>query len=374
VFLSHLTYPLRGGAPAVLIAGTLLLWLAAAAGPFGLWLGLVVALLQAGYAFALLDAAALGQARAPELSGKLLSPLHERRPLWLFLFLFVLYGALTAAGLALSPVGWIALAVLLLPAPIAMLGLQHDHPANVMNPLRLARAGYRLGRHYPLAVALAAARALIARQPLVAPWSGLRDAAALYALLALFAVIGGALHAPVRPDAEGASDATDRRTLADQRDACRARNLVLDEVYAFIRAGRRQAGFDRIRDHLLGHPEPVDEHRQLFESLTAWEDKSVALDVGQGLVSALIEARRSGEALDVAERCLDGSPEFRPARAAEALRLIQQARASGRAGLADRLLIDFEDRYPGDPTVAFAARLRDDRPALRPRPDPGSKS
>ena len=48
VFLSALNYPLRGGAPAVLIAGALLLWLAGAAGAFGLWLGLVVAMLLVG--------------------------------------------------------------------------------------------------------------------------------------------------------------------------------------------------------------------------------------------------------------------------------------------------------------------------------------
>lgn len=374
MLLSALTYPLRGGAPAVLIAGTALLWLAAAAGAFGLWLSLVVAMLLAGYAFALLDAAALGHARAPELAGRLLSPLHERRPLWLLLLVFVVYGALTAAGLKPSPVGWIVLAVVLLPAPIALLGLRQRHPANVLNPLALARCGHGLGWHYPLAVALAAAIALLGWQPLTAWWSGLRDATALYGVFALFALIGRGLHAPARRAEGGANKPPARRALADQRDARRARDRLLEEVYAFVRAGRRQAGFDRILDHLRDHPAPVDEHRQVFEALAGWEDQRVALGVGQGLVSALIDARRGSEALDVAERCLDCSPAFRPARAAEAFRLIQEARASGRAGLADRLLIDFEDRYPGDPTVAMAARLRDDRAALRPRPGPGRKS
>ena len=357
----------------MLIAGVLLLWLASAAGAFGLWLGLVVVMLLAGYAFALLDAAALGHKRAPELSGKLLSPLHERRPLWLLLLLFVVYGALTAAGLDLSIVGWMALAVLL-PAPIALLGLQQDHSVNVLNPLALVRCGHGLGRHYPLAAALAAAITLLAWQPLPAPWGGLRDAAALYGLFALFALIGRALHAPARQADGGANEPPDRRALADQRDARRTRDQLLEEVYGFVRAGRRQAGFDRILDHLQEHPAPVDEHRRIFEALMGWEDRNVPLGVGQGLVSALIAARRSAEALDVAERCLDCSPDFHPARAAEAIRLIEEARASGRAGLADRLLIDFEDRYPGDPAVAIAARLRGDRPALRPRPGPGSRS
>jgi hypothetical protein len=331
-------------------------------------------MLLAGYAFALLDAAALGHKRAPELSGALLSPLQERRPLWLLLLLFVVYGALTAAGLDLSPVGWTALAVLLLPAPIALLGLQQSHPVHVLNPLALVRCGCGLGRYYPLAVALAAAIVLLAGQPLASPWSGLRAAAALYFVFALFALIGRGLHASVHEAAAGANEPPDRRALADERDACRARERMLEEVYAFVRAGRRQAGFDRIRDHLLGHPAPVDEHRRVFEALTTWQDKGMALGVGQGLVTALIDARRSTEAVDVAERCLSCSPEFRPARAAEAVRLIQAARSSGRSRLADRLLVDFEGRYPGDPAVAIVARPGDDRVALRPRPGRGSRS
>jgi hypothetical protein len=374
VLLSGLSFPLRGGAPAVLIAGALLLWLASAAGAFGLWLALVVTMLLAGYAFALLDAAALGHGAAPQMSGKLLSPLHERRPLWLLLLLFVAFGALTAAGLDLSPVGWVALAALLLPAPIALLGLQRGHPVQVLNPLELGRSAVGLGRHYPLAVGLAAAIALLVRQPLVAPWHGLRDLAALYGSFALFALIGRALRAPGRPAAGGGDAALDRRALADERDARRARDRILEEVYGFVRAGRRQAGFDRIREYLQVQPAPIDEHRSLFEALVAWEDKDVALGVGQGLVSALVDARRSSEALDVAERCLNCSPDFRPARAAEAIRLVQAARSSGRMKLADRLLSDFEDRYPGDPATAIAAQLRGDRPALRPRPGPDSKS
>lgn len=358
----YLLFPIRGGSPAVLIAGSLLLAFAQAAGLFGLWLALVVAMLLAAYAFRLLDAAAEGRARPPEMSMKLLSPAHERRPLWLLCAGVVGYGVyeLLAGAVPIRVAQAVAgVLFLLAPAAVALLGLRLAHPVNVLNPVALLGIAARMGWHYPLVVVVSVAALVVIREAGAASVTGIiGNLLGLSALYVVFAVTGGSLYERRRALGTETVDSPEQRAERQRHEERQARDHFIDEVYRLERAGKRQQAFDLLGDHIAGHEDGLAEYEAVFAALGEWEDPALALAVGQGLVGALIDARRSGDAMAVAARCLSWSPDFRPVRAADALRLINEARERGQSDVAAALLEDFELQYPGDPAVAVAAQLR----------------
>jgi hypothetical protein len=376
--LRNLAFPLRGGSLPVLVAGALLLALASAAGLFGVWLAVVAGMILAAYAFRLLDWVAEGRDRPGGMPARMLSPWHERRPLWLALAAFVLWGAAewSVRRLGVLPAGFPALlCFLVLPAAVALLGLGRVHPSNVLNPVALARTVAGLGWRYALILVAVLAALLVLRASSATPPGAVAARfIELYAIFAAFSLVGGALY--VRRGVLGTEtvDSPEQRIAGALNAEQKSRDALLDEAYRLLRAGRRQDAYDRLGSHIARQADPLAEHGVVFDGLAEWRDKTTALDVGRTLISALIAARRSREALAVAGRCLGWSPAFRPARGSETLRLVYEAREAGRHALADRLLADFEDRFPGDPSGPVAASLGDRPTTLRPRRDPGSRN
>ena len=76
-------------------------------------------------------------------------------------------------------------------------------------------------------------------------------------------------------------------------------------------------------------------------------------------MSALVAGRHSDAAVEVTAQCMAWDSGFRPAAAAEAIRIAHQANYQGRVGIARRLLGGFEDRYPDDPAIQIAQSLRE---------------
>ena len=72
----------------------------------------------------------------------------------------------------------------------------------------------------------------------------------------------------------------------------------------------------------------------------------------------LLEAKRASQALKVTRRHLAADADFRPARAAELIRLVTLARDAGDRALARRLLADFDQHYANDPAAAIARELQ----------------
>ena len=376
--IRYLLTPLTGAALVVLVLFALLFGLARAAGLFGLWLGIALLAPASGYAFSLLDAMAEGRRRPPELSARLLNPLNERRPLWLAGAILVGFG-LTEAVRALAPGVPAALAggllVALLPAAIALLGLRLSDPLHVFNPMTLLRIVRDMGTHYLAVIAAAAIAAFSISLAATAPISVvLANFVTLYALFAVFSVVGGSLYLRRSRLGTETVDSPEQREEHALLENKRERDLFLDGVYRRLRAGRRQSAYDQITARLASSADDLAEHAAIFDALIGWDDASCALDVGRELIRGLIEARRSPEALLVAKRCLAQAPEFRPDRAAETLRLANEARDGGEPRVALKLLEGFEARYPGDPALPLAARLRSTSENIRPRPGPGSGS
>lgn len=360
--LSWLLYPLRGAALGVLVAFALLMSLARAAGFFGLWLQLILIIALSAYAFMLLDGVAAGRRQPPEMSSAVLSPWHERRPLWLLLATGIGLGIHSGLSQLAPPlarlIGYLLLAAL--PAAIAILGLESAAPARVLNPLSLARAIWGMGRFYIICLLALAAAAVLFRAaetaPLLRPLSMFLQ---LYALLVIFGVIGGTLYRRRHRLGTVTLDSPEQRTARRLDEQQTALDQALDEAYRLARVGRLDAAYEEIQTWFSTAGRSPGDRIRLFESLSRWEDKRPALRIGREWISDLIAERRSRDALGVMTRCLEWDPTFRPSRAAEAIRLVNEARDLGQAAVADAILTDFEVSYPDDPAVSIARQLRD---------------
>jgi hypothetical protein len=362
--LTHLAFPLRGGSLLVIIVFTPLLTLAYAAGLFGIWLGFVLIVLLSGYAFRLMDSVAEGRPEPPVMGAELLSGATERRPVWLGFTVVTAYWLVQALQ-TFAP-GWLATATAvsmfaLLPAAIALLGLRHADPYNVLNPVALVLTARELGSYY-----FAALLSIVMALALSKLASGITLATPiflmvqLYALLVVFSVTGGALYSRRHALGTNTVRSPEQYDARLARDEERDRDVFLDEVYQLVRVERIRDAYQRLQQGLNEFAGDTPQQQSVFRSLGRWDDKSLALIFGRDLVSTLIENKQSGAALEIAERCLSWEPEFRPAHAAEAIRLANYARHSGHAGIGRQLLADFEMRYPNDPAREIALRLREE--------------
>ncbi len=362
---SHLLFPLRGGSILVIIIFALLFSIVRLAGLFGLWLGFVLVVLLSGYAFRLMDSVSEGRKEPPVMGADLISGATETRPVWLGAAVLAGYGVIVVVSY-LAP-GWENAAALLLfalaPAAIALLGLRHTDPWNVINPVALLLTAREMGWYYfGSLVAIIAAllvRALIGTVTVATPVVLFVE---LYAMLVVFSVTGGALYARRHVLGTGTVNAPEQVEALRAKDEATVRENFLDEIYRLDRVGRHRDAYQLLRKEVDQQACGLPEQRAILQALGGWENKFVALHFGRDLVSALVAGRHSDAALEVAAQCMAWDSEFRPATAAEAIRLFHQARHHGRAGLARRLLEDFEERYPGDPATEIAISLRDSIP------------
>ena len=85
----------------------------------------------------------------------------------------------------------------------------------------------------------------------------------------------------------------------------------------------------------------------------------LAAHLARWAVPRLVEVRATGELLDIVRSRLQADPDFRPATAADLIRVVRIANAGGEPALARALLRDFERHFPGDPATAIVAGLRE---------------
>lgn len=371
--IHHLTYPLRGSALWVLVVFAFLFTIVRAAGLFGLWLGLLLVYLFTGYAFRLLDSIAEGRREPPVMESGLVNVTSEPRRLWLTLMVAIGYWVVTLVD-GTAP-AWVTnltalLLISLLPAVIGLLGLRRQGSLALFNPVALVLVAWEMGWYYfssLAAVLLASALHFLVRgMQLFEPVALFVD---LYAFLVVFSATGGALYSRRlemgTPTVDSPEQQHERRTREENND----RDNFLDEAYRLTRGDRVRDAHALVRRELSGNNSGPDRHQAIFTALAKWESKRLALRVGRDLVSNLVEHRRSRDAVRVARQCVTWDPHFRPLRAAEAIRLANEARQVGDPALARRLLAGFESTYPGDPATAVAATLREELTAAKDGPD-----
>src|SRR6202140_4023181 len=127
--ISHLLRPARGGAAGVLIVFAVLLSIAAKAGLLGIPMALILTSWFFKYAYILFDHTVRGFDEPPTLDIQMLNPLDEQRPLAQVAILGLIYLAVNFAKHTMGSTVAVVLAVaalLLLPASVAILGLEGD--------------------------------------------------------------------------------------------------------------------------------------------------------------------------------------------------------------------------------------------------------
>lgn len=364
--LSLLFLPARPTPLVLIVCLALGLTLAARAGLLGLPLALILLSWFFKYAYVVLDTTARGFDEPPVLSVEMVNPASEQRPLGQLLIIGVFYAGTRAAEPLIGTVAVAALrigALALLPACVAVLGGSRS-VVEAVNPVLLLKTIRILGPSYLLLVAAIAGPVALSWLLVVRGCLGLHLtlvlALVMYGGLAAFSLIGGVLYDKRAELGLDAWKAPERDRERAERETHKRHERVIDELYGHWRSGARTEARQAAEQWLAARSYDVEEFDWLCERLLLWPDRRLAHRLAQELIKQLLDGKRAAQALKVARRHLEADADFRPARAAELIRLVTVARDAGDRPLARRLLADFERHYANDPAAPVARDLQRD--------------
>jgi hypothetical protein len=359
--IRHLLRPTRGGAAAVLIVFAVLLAIAAKVGIAGIPLALILTSWFFKYAYILFDHTVHGFDEPPTLDIHMLNPIDEQRPLAQVAILGLIYLAVKFArdtmGSTVAAVIAV-LAALLLPASVAVLGLE-GNIFKAAYPVAWVRMVVKLGPMYALVLAVIAGYSLLI--VLLGRWElplPVQIAIFMFCILSVFSVLGGALYER-RHELELETYVSPERTQERmQAQELRQSEYEVTEAYGQMRAGSHAGAWQLLQAWLTRRGHAPDDYRWLCSRVASWGDPRYLTRLTEEHVDRLLTLKRSGEALDVVARRLADDPSFRPKTAATTLQIARIAAGGGGAPrVARTLLADFPTRFAGDPTVAAAAVL-----------------
>ncbi len=344
-----------------MIVFSLLLALASHAGLLGIPLAFILISWFFKYAYILFDHTVWGFDEPPALDIHMLNPLDEQRPLAQVVILGLIYTAVKLAETRLGSAVAICLAVaaaLLLPACVAVLGLERNI-LKALSPMALARMIRGLGMMYPAVLALSACglvgAALLERLDL---WSPLQIGIAMFVILSMFSVLGGALYE--RRHELGLETRRSPELLAERerREDLRQSEVMVTHAYGQMRAGSHAEAWEELRGWLAARGDSPADYRWLSDRLNTWHDKRYPNRLAEEHVEKLLGLKHDGQALDAVVRRLRQDPSFRPKTAADTLRIATLAAQGGGARSAARILLsDFAERFKEDPSLAAAEAL-----------------
>jgi hypothetical protein len=216
-----------------------------------------------------------------------------------------------------------------------------------------------LGQTYAQVLAIIAAyAALLALTHRLHLWLPVDLAIAMFAVLSLFSMLGGALYER-RDDLGLDAWHSPERTADVERQEQRVKDqATVTAAYGLVRAGAHVKAWETLQTWLTSRGHAFDEYRWVCEAVSSWPDSRYANRLTEEFVDRLLDAKRTGEALDTVARRLRVDPAFRPKSAAATLQIAQLAvRGGGAPGVARVLLADFAARFAGSPLVPTAAAL-----------------
>ncbi|MFL6548916.1 MAG: hypothetical protein ACJ8OJ_09475 [Povalibacter sp.] len=356
-----LRFPLHTAALLVILMLALLLWVAIKARVLGIPLGIVLLTGFFNYAFILLDSAALGKREPPVLAIEMMNPVSNGRAP----FLLILCGCFFALySTALQSFVWAAALIAivscsLLPGMIAAQSASGS-AFQALNLHGICKLAAQMRNDYVqlvalLIVLLGACAFAVNRMSLPLP---ITLAVLMYAWLALFAGVGAALR-EYREEA-GIDDAIADVVISSQeqeRVRDRERAQLIDRIYAQWRGGSHLNALQTAAAHVENSSDPLFEAKWLYQQASQWPDNRLAERLAQPLLRRMLDARRTGEALDLVRVHLKMNPSFRPQKSADTLQLARLARDAGDRPTARQLLVDFADVYPRDPAHTAAEEL-----------------
>lgn len=318
-----------------------LLRLAAAAGWFGIVLGIIVTFALWRYAYQVLREVAHGR-RGPETVSD-----FNGVPIVLHFMFFGLLAVLlgTTPLLGAWPVAdairSVALVVVLaaFPASAALMGITNSLVA-ALNPWRIVGVIAVLGRRYVtllgacavLTLATAATESLLSRGGGVLTLVG--SFVSVWSFLALFVLVGSAIR-----DGGDEFDLQGEPELRAEREEAQRQSewqKSLDRAYASIRGGLVDQGYATIKDLAHSERDSLEIYQWLFNQMINWEDRTHALALGKRFVERLLASGREYTALELADQCRQTSPSF-SLPADTVAKLVEYARSVGRHRLADEI-------------------------------------
>jgi hypothetical protein len=345
----------------LIVVFAFLLWIASNAGFFGLPLDLLLLSWFFKYAYVLFDHVVRGYDEPPTLDLNMVNPANEQRPLAQLLILFILGAGVYLATIRLSPsagIGLAVLAALLVPASIAVLGLE-GNPLKAIYPVALGRMIGGLG---PLYLAVLGYMALITlllgmlvRMHL---WLPLDITVGMFATLSVFSTLGGALYERRHELGLEAWHSPERTAHRERELDLRESDRLVTEAYGLARVGQHVAAWTLLQDWLTSRGSMIGDYRWLLPRVTAWPDMRYANRLTQEFVARLLALRLTGEALAAVTERLKLDASFRPQTANATLKVAQLAtQGGGTSGVARVLMKDFGTRFPNDPQLEAANAL-----------------
>jgi hypothetical protein len=316
----------------------LLIWLADAAGLFGLWLAFIIVPAIFRYAIYVLEARAHGNEGF--VPGVEIFNIADNAwglfPLGL-LVVIVWIGLGVASSYGTGPAQVLLFAFFLFyPASMAVLGVTRSPLASV-NPVALVRMIRTCGIDYawiPIVLISMSLLFILPKQVLPGFFMYFAD---LYIFFLLFTITGAVVHtgdvpsyvdidAPIVPTGPG---------LKDELSA--ERQQIADHAYGFISRGNREGGFRHIRQWIRTDPDPDDAVQWFFDEMLRWENKDAALFFGQECLAHFLHHDQDARALKLMSRCIHEDPAWRP-KAEDRPHAIELARRHSRDDLLPSLL------------------------------------
>jgi tetratricopeptide (TPR) repeat protein len=112
---------------------------------------------------------------------------------------------------------------------------------------------------------------------------------------------------------------------------------------------RKTARVETLLAKLPALKDQLDIHQKLFERVSLWETKKVALAHGQYYLGLLLRKKQLAKALAIYQACLTLDAQFKLKKSYQIIRLANIARGKKQYSLALSLLQDFLSRYPEHP-------------------------
>jgi hypothetical protein len=254
----------------------------------------------------------------------------------------------------------LGLVVLLLPAAIIMLAIDHSLPG-ALNPLAWGALIGRLGARYFGAVAVLAALVVVSlvAQVLFArllPYDmGTLPGGfvILYALVAGYHLLGYLIYENHVALGLDVAPAVPRSSLANPLE-----DEAVAQADALSRDGDHAAAADLLQQMFRGRGASDPVHDRYRQSVIAAGDTPRLVKHSREYIASLLATGKDKRALAVASETLARDPSFRHELPDDVARLVAQAARTGQAQLAVSLAQDFEGRFPGSdrgPEVVLAA-------------------
>jgi len=360
-FLHHLIRPARGGAGAVILVFAVLLWVASKAGFLGIPLAFILSSWFFKYAYILFDHVVRGIDEPPTLDISMMNPIDEQRPLAQLAILLILGAGVSLAAVTLPLAvakGLAVLAVLVLPASVAILGLEGSI-LKAIYPVALARMILGLGTMYAAVLGLIAGVALlVGLLRLLNLWLPVQLSISMFAVLSTFSVLAGALYERRHELGLETWHSPERTAEKERQVELRQSENTVADAYGQVRVGAHSKAWAMLQAWLASQDHAPEDYRWLIDRVASWPDPRYTTRLSEEYVDRLLELKRTGEALDAVRARLRVDPAFRPKSAAATLQIAQlAAHGSGASGVARALLSDFGARFAGDPRVAPADAL-----------------